>query len=1639
MHKVSKFKVLWLAALHTFTVGILNAQCPVAPSSGCDPNNPLDLYWVGTDANHNGNWNEPCSWRVGSTTGVEPCQAPRSFDNVYFTNNSFGGASNSTVTINNQSRCDDFFVDPSLNSLSFTPKFRLENPGQIEIYGSFQLQDNLTWKVVSGHLGPETYFKASDSGHTIDTKGHELGTILFEGVGGEWTLANDIKAACLNFIFGEFSTSDGVNDYDMDILTFSSTINTGASSTNRIMNLNSSKITVRGVASQNRYDPYTNWQNPGVWEAYNTTNTNTAFNAGTSEIIFTSTSPFIHIGAIDYNKITHTGTGRFYSHFASHPTYIDTFETNGYVFFHHQHHFNVFKATKTGVQHDFFQEQWVDVDFIVEGNVCEPTTLSSEYTRFLNLPATISSSMEGFIIDNLRCNVTGGGTQYIGGYGVGNTSGWDINSPTGRNLYWVGDTNNNWTTPSNWSTTSDGLSLLDDLTDCPPTIDDDVFFISPLTDGDNVFIDDIAYCKDMTWDIASPATFSGSSNMNIYGNLEFDLDMNFTSTSYFYLYGTNGNTIYPADQTFRYIYFQDNSDYELLGNLYFSNLLYLFQHSSFKSNGWDLDGLRIHFRGSGTTDFSCSEIRLSYSVPWYCAGSQTNVIYDSNTHVFFENTVETEIGGWSNSVTLPNVTQEESSAIMTFRDHMGNDPVTVKGNLILNGSARFRADEGNSTSDGPLGDITIEGDLVLGSDQSYEISSSGVFTVEGDVYSQGACASEMIVLQGFQGESFDTDFQGALNFQYSIIGNSNALTPYTVNNCVDLGGNTNWTINAPSSSTIFYWRGKNGTCPACDFNEPWNSPSNWTTNISDTEGGSSCIPGPSDIVVFDDKSFNGGVSNVSISGVISCKDIIATNTNVSLSGNGDLYVSGSIQSDGTLNASSYLGTTYLISTDPLGESIDLNGTILGGDLIVQSTSGTWDLLSDIQVNGKMRMQGGIFNSNDYAITLGTFNGNGNNNRTLNLGSSLVTINGAGNWNQPGSVENIFTWDSETTSNFTFNANNAIIDFTSGSEAVMRGGDLNYGTVNFTNTNSITSSSPVLYCENSNFKYLNLLGSARIYNDNTYDTLHFNPGKTYILESGSTQTLNAPNGILRATGTGGNEIFIKSSVDNSDSYIYKENTGGENVSFCLDYLSVKDNVASSDDPVFNFFVGLNSDNVGETATGIWDFTRALFVTPSISAPEDQHVCPGSMAEIIFTLEGSGPHFLEYSVDGGTPVEVSLSNGESEFMVQEVHNADATYTITYYTADNCGSIVPGTIIDNEHHVYVDTPNNIAINNDSSTCILDNENSFIHFIEDLGSKRPLVSIRDRSDGIGLGAVTTSIRIEPTVQSFFGTPYLQRYIGISPTNEELADLRFYFTQAELDALSAEWGTTLTYNDITVTKFNNDNMDMSGTRTDMTVTSSGSAAGITGMSDTYYVEVSTSSFSTFFFHPMGTTLPIELLEFSAKTDGERTEIKWTTATEVNNEYFTVERSANGMEWEELERVPGAGNSNENLSYITWDNNPLTGMSYYRLKQTDFDGTYTYSEIESVENILSDKWDLTLYPNPNNGISFTININGIPKHKNINVSIINGLGNTLYEKQIELLDIHKYNIQPDTPLKPGYYFVKLETELESITKKMVVE
>lgn len=208
----------------------------------------------------------------------------------------------------------------------------------------------------------------------------------------------------------------------------------------------------------------------------------------------------------------------------------------------------------------------------------------------------------------------------------------------------------------------------------------------------------------------------------------------------------------------------------------------------------------------------------------------------------------------------------------------------------------------------------------------------------------------------------------------------------------------------------------------------------------------------------------------------------------------------------------------------------------------------------------------------------------------------------------------------------------------------------------------------------------------------------------------------------------------------------------------------------------------------------------------------------------------------------------------------------------------------------------------------------------------------------------------------------------------------------------------------------------------------------------------STFSFSTFSFFSLANKvggvnpLPIELLSFTAKPNGNVVDLKWTTASEMNNDYFTIEKTVDGFSFETVGTKDGAGTITSISNYSTIDNNPFQGLSYYRLKQTDYNGDFAYSSLVPVNFNESLDFAFEIFPNPNDGNNINISMNTIQGDE-VLVVVYDVNGKKSYSKVIvtEQNGENVYAIDPSSKLSSGMYLITATSQQKLYSKKLIIK
>lgn len=170
--------------------------------------------------------------------------------------------------------------------------------------------------------------------------------------------------------------------------------------------------------------------------------------------------------------------------------------------------------------------------------------------------------------------------------------------------------------------------------------------------------------------------------------------------------------------------------------------------------------------------------------------------------------------------------------------------------------------------------------------------------------------------------------------------------------------------------------------------------------------------------------------------------------------------------------------------------------------------------------------------------------------------------------------------------------------------------------------------------------------------------------------------------------------------------------------------------------------------------------------------------------------------------------------------------------------------------------------------------------------------------------------------------------------------------------------------------------------------------------------------------------LPVHLVSFDGRIEGNGVYFVWKTASELNNIGFTLQRSTDGTNWIDIETVSGAGTTDKSNTYEYRDRMPATGMNYYRLEQKDADGSLSYSRIIGIRS--AEMTEVRISPNPVTGNSFRID--GLEGISDWNLTVVNSASQPVYRADLS-------STQVSLPeLAPGMYFARLTNKASGETK-----
>lgn len=190
--------------------------------------------------------------------------------------------------------------------------------------------------------------------------------------------------------------------------------------------------------------------------------------------------------------------------------------------------------------------------------------------------------------------------------------------------------------------------------------------------------------------------------------------------------------------------------------------------------------------------------------------------------------------------------------------------------------------------------------------------------------------------------------------------------------------------------------------------------------------------------------------------------------------------------------------------------------------------------------------------------------------------------------------------------------------------------------------------------------------------------------------------------------------------------------------------------------------------------------------------------------------------------------------------------------------------------------------------------------------------------------------------------------------------------------------------------------------------------------------------------------LPVTLLDFSVSQMDDRVQLKWVTAEEFNSECFKVERSFDGMRYEQITRVEAAGTTNE-TTYYQYEDMEIFGSRtiYYRLKQMDFDGSLFCSSVEVINLAAPPKLPISIAPNPiaaTECLTITLGSNEDRIYENMSIVLYNAMGLAIktYPSTELIASGEQTFIDFPSGLNPGYYVISIYDGAEIIESARVV-
>jgi hypothetical protein len=751
-----------------------------------------------------------------------------------------------------------------------------------------------------------------------------------------------------------------------------------------------------------------------------------------------------------------------------------------------------------------------------------------------------------------------------------------------------------------------------------------------------------------------------------------------------------------------------------------------------------------------------------------------------------------------------------------------------------------------------------------------------------------------------------------------------------------------------------------------------------------------------------------GTSGSSVSQTISSNLTVSNGATFQMSAASGttLTVNGNLTVDGTLSLS---GNNATIS-NAAGTFIAGIGSITGTGTITLGTAKTISSTSTLTINPVLAISSGVTITNKGSVTL-------NNNITGAHASTSVWVNDASSTlTMSGTTSTLLS-----TGTLTATASGNTISFSGSGNQTIKGTTYNNLTAGGSNTKTLGANTTVNTA-------LTITGSAQL----ATGSLTLTIGGQWINNSTNATPLSS-SGTVSFTGSAcsmtGSASTTFSAINISGTLTSHATTG--KVIVTGNWTNDGEFDSNSSDITFNGTTTLSGASTTEFNNVVINASKTLSLSSSEMYVKGNLTVDGSLS--------LGTGLILFSGTGSTQA-VGGTTSSLSFYKCEIDNSNGSVQLNKaVTVTNTLTLTAGLINTSSTNILT-INNNVTLTGGSSTSYINGP--LVHVVTSSSGTNTYTRVFPIGKSSDYRPVTLTIQTAGVAMANYTAELLNA--SAAALNYAMPSGIYSACDAHYWTITQSSGTNFTNAQVQLSYEASDNVtdpthlqiikNVGGGTSWVSVGGSGSAVTSGTITSSTF-----TSFSTFSLGNTGLTLlPIELTEFKAAINGDEVDLHWETASEKNNEYFTIEKSKDGKTFEEMLRVAGAGTSREKSVYNAVDPNPFSGRSYYRLKQTDYNNDFKYSDIISVS--YNGEFAFSVYPNPAPKGVINVRISG-QRNDEVIVSLNDTMGELIYSGKLTLKHENEILTLSDlTNVTPGLYVLTVcNAEFKNSTRVIVIQ